>query len=276
MLIQRAFSPLRMPSLDGLLRRNTANTHTDNVESRMSDDSAQNSVPLDDGSSWLSFKSPHKMQPPPRFLKLPNDEFKQVETKNHESINRETINDETVSSSPTNSEVNSTKCANSRKIGGSDEKILYQANTTVSNSNSDDQLSDVEIMSDKETKVVKHQSQPFDVQQEQQFSDVNVLDSGSDRLVNERLPTKQGEPTPTPTTLNRNRKIQKENNKHNEKIINDRLNERATRPQWFGYNDEEDDTFSTRLGPITRREQKEMTLPKQTQTNCRESTIIVV
>ena len=39
---------------------------------------------------------------------------------------------------------------------------------------------------------------------------------------------------------------------------------------------EEDDTFSTRLGPITRREQQEMTLPKQTQTNCRESTIIVV
>jgi hypothetical protein len=291
MLVQLAFSPLRIPSLKSFLRNDKVNINGDKVESPTTDDSTPNSLSSDDGSSWLSFKPRYTTQPPPRFLKLPEDEPEELETKSKELKSGDFVNEELPSSSPiTSNNVNSTKAEIFQEVVEPDKKVIYQSDTTLNIPNSSERTENEGIISELEPKRIEGQSEPSVTQHEGQYSDENEYNSNDNNHTKERgLARKDG--------LKRARLLSEEKispkkqerdgysegykpriaSKHdNEKITEGNRIERVQRPQWFVYDDDDDDTFSTRLGPITIKDQREMMLPKQTNGNRRETQTIAV
>ena len=288
-LIQLAFSPLRIPSLKSLFRNGKVNINGE--ENPTTDDATPNSLPSDEGSSWLSFKPRYTTQPPPRFLKLQEDEPKELETKSEELNSEELVNEELSSPSPiTSNDVNSTKAGILREVIEPDENTIYQPDSTLNILNSSEQTENKGIIHEIEPEMIEGQSESSVIRRQEQYSNKNERNSDDNNHAKQReLARKDG--VKRTRLLSEERNIPKKQegdgygkrykqriaSKHNnEKITEGNRIERVQRPQWFVHEDDDDDTFSTRLGPITIKDQREMMLPKQTDGNRRETQTVAV
>jgi len=289
MLIQLAFSPLRIPSLKYFLRNDKVNINGE--ESPTTDDSTPNSLPSDGGSSWLSFKPRYTTQPLPRFLKLPEDELEELETESEELDSGDLVNEELPPSSPiTSNDVNSMKAGILKEVVEPEKKVIYQPDSTRNIPNSSERTENKGIIHEIESKTIEGQSESSVIQHQEQYSNKNEHNSDDNNHAKKReLARKDG--------VKRTRLLSEEKNspkkqegdgygkrykqriasKHdNDKITEGNRIERVQRPQWFVHDDDNDDTFSTRLGPITIKDQREMMLPKQTNGNRRETQTVAV
>ncbi len=283
MIVQLAFSPLQMPSLRKLLRFDKENTESDKVEIPATGDSAGNSISADGGSSWLSLKPRYTIQPPPRFLKLPEDEPEEVETQHIESNDESLSTDEPSSSSP-----EAVDNANSSETGTSagdikeDQKDTDKFDSAISTPNSKEETENPGQTCEIEPSTSQRLSGPSEIQHT--YSPADKIHSEERRVekkvIGAKVKSVESRKPYSPSKTKRNEyngDRSRTHSKHNsEEITEERRVERVRTPQWFGYDDDDDDAFSTTLGPITRKDQRSMMLPKQINANQRETMIFNV
>lgn len=282
MLVQLAFSPLQIPSLRKLLRFDKK-SKSEYAENTITGGSAGSSSSSDGGSSWLSFKPRYATQPPPRFLKLPEDEPPVVETHVIES------NEDTPSSSPeTDSDANAIESVMSENIkdGPKDtDGFNSAANTPKVNELTEDlgmigeiepstseRLSDSSEIQHEEPSQREHEvyspdktalSEERNVDDKPDRAKVKSVNSGTSYSPSK---TKGGSHSGDRSRANSTYK--------SEKISEEKTIKKVRTPEWFGYDDDDDDdAFSTTLGPITKTNQRRMMLPKQINSSRREPQI---
>lgn len=285
MLVQLAFSPLQIPSLRSLLRRDKANINSNKVESPTSDDSTSS----DAGSSLISFGPRYATQPPPRFLKLPEDESKEARLDLEESKHNNLLTEEPSSSSSSMmKDANSTKNEISQTVTELDEKSTSQSDTALDIPNANEQNENTGLVSQEEAKTIEGQ-EPSIAEAPKQLPDENMYNSNFDNDEKERSGNKLDGVSRKSDEIKNICSPQKEkddeHDERNERRIHSKRKteniyegdktEKVRRPQWYGFNDDNDDTFSTRLGPITR-EDRRMILPKRTNGNRQQTNIISV
>lgn len=290
MMVQLAFSPLKIPSLKNLLRHDAVNIHRDKVESSTTDDYTPNTLSSNGGSSWLSLKPRYKTQPPPRFLKLREDEQIEVETNSEKSKDGDLVTEEVPSSSSIMSnDLNSTKDEMSQEVTELNKNFIHQSDTTPSTRHASDRIENIGTISEKETKMIERQSESSVKKQRQQHCvDKVTYNSDDNNHVKERVVAKLdgkkreiflSERKSSPKNKSEDYDGDKPriaSKQDNENITEGNRIESVRRPQRFGYDDDDDDKFSTRLGPITMKEQREVMSTKQTNANRREMQTIFI
>jgi len=262
MIVQLAFSPLRIPNLKSLLRHDKTTIQRNNA----TQDSITNSFLSDGGSSWLSFDSRYKTNSPPRFLKLPQDEPKVVESDSKESNNNGDKNNELFSFSPiTSNNVNSTEGKISEEVIEPNKKATRKYDPISNMNNSNEWTGKKEKISKIESKTIEQQCEPSITQHEELYSDQNAYNSDDSKemeweiLDGVKRKSVVSERNASPPKIesydyNNGEKPRIPSKHDNEKINEGNIIERKRRPQWFGYDDYDDDEFSTRLGPMTMKE----------------------
>ena len=283
MIVQLAFSPLQMPSLRKLLRFDKENTESDKVEIPATGDSAGNSISANGGSSWLSLKPRYTMQPPPRFLKLPEDEPEGVETQLIESNDESLSTDEPSSSSPEAADnANSSEDGTSAGDIKEDQKDTDQFDSAISTRNSKEETENAGQTCEREPSTSQRLSGSSEIQHT--YSPDDKIHSEERRVekkvIGAKVKSVESGETYSPSKTKRNEYNGDRSRTHSkdniEKITDERRVERVRTPQWFGYDEDDDDAFSTTLGPITRKDQRSMMLPKQINANQRETMIFNV
>jgi hypothetical protein len=232
------------------------------------------------------------MQPPPRFLKLREDEPEKVESRIIESKNQTLSNHKTACSSlEMTDDATTTKDDISERDIGRDEKDNDRSDSVLNTPNLNEAAENKGLLSEIEPKTIEQPTRPSVIHHEEQHRDENAYNSDDSHHSQERrgvdeakLKNVQSGKTYISSWGKRDEYNEKKSRlppKHdNEKITEGKRIGRVRSPQWFSYYDDDDDNdddeFSTRLGSITRKDQRTTMLPKQMNGNRRDANIIIV
>jgi len=272
MIVQIAFTPLRIPSLSTLWRNEKSDIQTDDAEILISEfHSPKDSLSSDGGSAWLSFKPRYTTQPPPRFLKLREDEPKEVESKSYGLDGGNTAQEESSLPSPTmESDKNTTKAEIS-------EDVINESDSAPNTPDATHRSDNTTMISETESNPIEHRHEPPVRHHKTHFRDTTAHNPENSNHTKERTKAKSNgvrdnllpdrrsiNPPRQKNEGNRERRKQGIPSKRDkQKITEGNRFDRMQKPEWLDYQEDDDDTFSTKLGPITMKERKETLLSKQ-------------
>lgn len=260
MIVQLAFTPLQLPNLRDFLRRDKASIEGNVVTGVTTDPAPGDSSSSDSKSSWLSMKPRYTMQPPPRFLKLSEDKPEIDQSPTSEPKNKTLSNAELSASAP--QEVHDqTNGPSTDTLEG--DKIRDKEDTDQVSSPPSKPIVGTEHMgsiSQIEPKTVDRSSQASSGEYEEQPTEENPSNLDSSNTSNKGNVDKKVD-------------VAKIDGVQAAKIDG----VQATKT-WLRYFDvDEDDEFSTKLGPITTRKDERTTmLPKQMNANGPATNFIIV
>lgn len=276
MLVQLAFSPLRLPSIKSLWQRDSGDKEQSFDET---DSSSSHSSSPDNGSSWLSLQPRHKTQPPPRFLKLLKDELENNNVANEGSGESSKTEDSTLPS-PENDNDSESTTTGSNKVNKEVCGELDPAPTTPS---SGDPIGNRKAADRVESSLAERQFQPPESDADEHYEKPDTYNPTSDRNVGDRRSESSPQRNERVTApRNRMGSLSREYGRQpstakKQGIPSNQRKERRTEgngieqsrrpqePQWFdedGDADEDDDELSTRLGPMNRAINRDFLLPK--------------
>jgi hypothetical protein len=163
---------------------------------------------------------------------------------------------------------NSTKGEVFQKSTELDTKAICHSDTTFNIPNTEKETEDIGIISEIEPDMIEQKSEPSikNHGEQRSLTEERVAKlNGAKRVENRKA---SSPPKQENNECNEEDKARTPSKYDNEKIYggNNRMAERVERQKWFGYDVDEDDTFSTILGPVTFRERREAVLPKRTKT----------
>ena len=299
-LVQLAFSPLRIPSLISLWRHDKGSIHMDEEESLMTDSFTPSSSASNGGSSWLPLQSRYKAQPPPRFLKLPEEELKEIEIKSKELNSGDVVKEELPSSAPIiGNELNSTNEEITQEPIEPGKDVIDQSDTAPNTPNTNERVENrktvngIEPQSGEGHSHLSAKQESDQTAKEEQYNHANVYNTNHNSQhgdADERMRATPNKENRKPVARKRSSIVPKQENtefitgnksrthskQDNENTTEGNRTERVQRPQWFDDDDDDDEAFSTRLGSINMKEHREFMLPKQTNVKRQGTPSIIV
>lgn len=288
MIVQLAFTPLQLPSLKDVLRRDKASIQGDALAG-VAVETAPGQLSSSDGrSSWLSMKPRYTMQPPPRFLKLPEDKI-EIDQSNVVETNNETLsNAELSSASP--QEVRDNRNAPTTDINRHRDENADQVNPSRKTPKPSMGTENNGSISEAEVEIVDRQSHASfgehgeghrdDSLSTLKDNDDSKMGSADTKVDTAKIDDIQTSKTRFVSGGKDHSEYDGDKSRVTHTHSSDKTAARVKRvrsPQWSRYYDEdEDDEFSTSLGPITSKEDERTTmLPKQMNVDGRATKFII-